>query len=644
VTIVGVMPRGYAFPVSQDLWVPLRVDLRRYAPREGPSFALAFGRLAPGATFDQASAEVASINARIATDSPAHAQLRTEVMYYPRSELDLDLAQGAFLWSMNLFLGMLLVLVFANIALLMFARAASREGEMVVRTALGASRARIVTQLFAEALVLSAVGAALGVSVASSALRWGLNVAETEGATRLPFWIHGTLSPVTYAYAAALALAAAAVSGVIPALKVTRGGVDARLRRLGAGGGGLRFGGIWTAVIVAQVAVTVAFPVTAFIVRQEIDQQIAMRVGIADDQFLSASIALDRTSSDTSDGAFADRFAKVYDDFSRRLVADGGVIGVTVGDRLPRMYHPSRLIELDSGGAAPLDPQWPAFRVSSATVGTNFFDVLGAPPRLGRSFRPTDAESNDRVVIVNESFAHRVLGDRNPIGRRLRYIRMEERDAMQPSEWYQIVGVVPDMGASTDDDPKVSTIYHPARPEMIQSPKIAVHVAGDPAAFGPRLRAIAVSTDPSLRVSRMVPLDEADAGERTFLEFWFRLLLSMSAVALTLSLAGIYSVMAFTVSRRTREIGVRVALGSDRRRVLTSVFARPLRQVGVGIAVGGALAFALLNAARTNWLSPIQLAALLGYAALMMVVCLLACAVPTRRALRIEPTEALKAE
>jgi len=141
-----------------------------------------------------------------------------------------------------------------------------------------------------------------------------------------------------------------------------------------------------------------------------------------------------------------------------------------------------------------------------------------------------------------------------------------------------------------------------------------------------------------------MPLRDADAGERTFLEFWFKLLLSMSAIALTLSLAGIYSVMAFTVSRRTREIGVRLALGADARRILASVFGRPLAQVAIGITIGGVLAFALLNMSRNEWLSPLQMALFFGYACLMMLVCLLACAVPTRRALSIEPTEALKSE
>jgi predicted permease len=643
-TIVGVMPKGYAFPISQDLWIPLHMNLERYRPREGPTFAQVFGRLAPGVTFDQARAEVASITSRGAMHAPADAQLRPMVMFFPRSVLDLSLAEGAVLWSTNVFLVMLLVLVFANVALLMFARAASREGEMIVRTALGASRSRIITQLFAEALVLSGVGAVIGVGVASKALSWGLSVVEAEQGRRLPFWIHAGLSPTTLAYAIALTLLAAAVAGIVPALKVTSGGVDARLRRLAAGRGGLKFGGVWTAVIIAQVAVTVAFPATAFFLRREIDQQVGLRVGVADKEYLTAALALDRGSTDTANAAFAARFARTYDDFARRLLGEAAVDGVTLADRLPRMYHPARLIELDAGGAAPLDPQWPGHRVSSASVLPNFFGVLGARPRVGRDFRADDATSDHRVVIVNESFAHRVLGDRNPIGRRLRYTQMEERDLTQPTEWYEIVGVVKDMGASTDEDPKVSTIYHPATPQSLVGAKLAIHVQGDPAAFGPRLRAVAAATDPALRVSKIIPLNDADAGERTFLEFWFKLLLSMSAIALTLSLAGIYSVMAFTVSRRTREIGVRLALGADARRVLLSVFGRPIRQVAIGIAVGGVLAFALLNMSRTEWLSPVQVALFLGYACLMMLVCLLACAVPTHRALRIEPTEALKSE
>jgi hypothetical protein len=320
------------------------------------------------------------------------------------------------------------------------------------------------------------------------------------------------------------------------------------------------------------------------------------------------------------------------------------------------MYHPHRLIEVDAGGAAPMNPQWPGYRVSSAAVEPDFFKEFGAPMLSGRGFRSDDyTEEQDAMsarggaVIVNQSFVDRVLGGRNPIGRRLRYQHLEEWAAPKapgdkPGPWYEIVGVVRDLGLAVDPDPKVAGVYHPVSPGSVYPAHIAVHVRVRTASFGPRLRAIATAVDPTLRLYDVMPLSDVNQTELEFISFWFRLLLMVSAVALVLSLAGIYSVMAFTVSRRTREIGVRVALGADRRRVIAAVFARPLTQVAIGVVAGAALTTALTTLGTDGGLSAKQGALLVAYATLMMGVCLLACIVPTRRALGVQPTEALRAD
>lgn len=176
------------------------------------------------------------------------------------------------LWSFNVVLVMLLVLVCGNVALMMFARAATREGEIAVRNALGASRGRIVLQLFVEAVVLASVAAAAGLSAVRFLLRWWLAVHEIDAGGRLPFWFNDGLAPATVLYAVGLAVIGAVIAGVLPALKVTGRNVEARLRQASAGGGGLQFGGLWTAVIVSQVALTVAVPATAFLVRRQVVQ------------------------------------------------------------------------------------------------------------------------------------------------------------------------------------------------------------------------------------------------------------------------------------------------------------------------------------------------------------------------------------
>ncbi|HEX8696450.1 MAG TPA: ABC transporter permease [Longimicrobium sp.] len=651
-TVVGVMPEGFGFPVAQGLWVPLHLSPLDYERGAGPEVRV-FGRLAPGATLGEAQAELAALGRRAAADFPrTHRHLRPRVAPYAQSILSLSGTESLLVGSTNLFLVMFLVLVCGNVALLMFARAATREGEIVVRSALGASRGRIVTQLFAEALVLAGAAAAVGLAGAGAGMRWGFAVVEgalLDGA-RLPFWFHPSLSPATVLYAGVLAALAAAIAGVLPALKVTRG-LQARLREAGAGGGGLRFGGIWTAVIVAQIAVTVVFPVTAFATWRDVEQVRSIRADFAAEEFLSARLAMDREAApaDTSRAAFAARFRAARQELERRLAAEPGVAGVTFAERLPRMYHPHRIVEVDTGGAAPRRPQWPeGYRVSSVAVDADYFQVLGAPVRAGRGFHSGDFAPDARVVVVNRSFVERVLGGRNPVGRRVRYVYLEGQARTgdeEPGPWHEIVGVVDDLGMAPDGfDPKAAGFYHPLAPDAAGPLHVAVRVRGSPESFGPRLRALAAGVDPTLRVDGLVPMDELSQTELQFLDFWFRITVLVSAIAVLLSLTGIYAVMSFTVSRRTREIGIRVALGADARRVVLAIFRRPLGQVALGVAAGALLIGALLCVASEGMMPLKAVAWLAGYAAFMLGVCLLACVVPTRRALRIEPAEALRVD
>jgi predicted permease len=664
--VVGVMPPRFAFPVAQSLWTPLRLDAHT-ARREGPRVNV-FARLAPGATLDQARAEFAALGRRASDDAPeTHARLRPQVLPYARSIFDLSGWETLAAAAVNVPVLLLLVLICANVALLMFARAATREEELTVRSALGASRGRIVTQLFAEALVLGGLAALAGLGAAGAGLRWVLGVVEAEitGGQRLPFWFQPGLSPATALYAVVLTLVGALIAGVVPALKVTRG-LSARLKGATAGGGGLRFGGVWTAVIVAQVAVTVAFPVVTYFVRRDAVRLRTVDVGVPAGEYLTLRLEMDREAqdaarTDTSRAAFLARFRRSYQELERRVATDPAVSGVAFAERLPRTYHPHRLAEVDAGGAAPLDPEWPGYRITSARVGPGFFDAFSAPVVAGRPFDaadhatdrgvPGDSTAEGGPVIVNQAFVRLVLGDRNPIGRRVRYTHFEDRSPRrlaEPSAWYEIVGVVRDLGMSIGDgegdDPKRAGVYHPVAPGGAYPAQVALRVRGDAAAFAPRLRALATTVDPTLRLYDLRPLSEVNDAELQFLSFWFRLLLFVSAIALTLSLAGIYSVMSFTVARRTREIGIRVALGADRWRVVVAVFRRPVAQVAVGIAAGATLIGALLFASSHRGLLPLQVATIVGYAALMMLVCMLACIVPTRRALRVEPTEALRAD
>jgi hypothetical protein len=343
---------------------------------------------------------------------------------------------------------------------------------------------------------------------------------------------------------------------------------------------------------------------------------------------------------DTSAAAFQARFTERRVELERRLMNDPDVLGVTFAGRLPRMYHEWNQIEVDDGAVAPTDER--GHRVSSTRIAEDYFEVLQAPPLSGRGFTAADVATGAQIVLVNQPFVDAVLGGRNPIGRRIRYIADEDdRRPRDDSEWYEIVGVARDLGMTSGYGR--AGIYHPMQPAEAHPVFVAVHVRGDPAAYAPVLRAMATAVDPTLRVNALMPLDRVIDGELKFLSFWFRLTLIVSGVALLLSLAGIYAVMAFTVARRTREIGIRVALGAERGRVLLAIFRRPMIQVGLGVAAG-ALVVGALGAGISGGATPQGVALVSGYAALMFAVCALACIVPTRRALAVEPTEALRSE
>lgn len=643
-TVVGVMPEGFAFPVAHSLWAPFVLNVSGDERYEGPRIRV-FGRLAPGATLHEAQAELTTLGQRAAADDPqTYQHLRPQIM--PYAEAWRIVMSGEDLLALQLFAVMFLALICANVALLMFARATTRESEIIVRTALGASRGRLITQLLAEALVLGGVAAVVG--LAAAGFGWGFSMVEAEflEGGRLPFWFRDSLSPTTMLYSGVLTLLGAVIAGVVPGLKVTRG-LQSRLRAATAGGGGLNFGGLWTAVIVTQVAVTVAFPAVAFDVWRDAARLRTYDLGFRANEYLSVRLELDRdaepgVTKDTSRAAFARaRYGATWQELERRLTAEAAVSGVTVATVLPLMYHGWNQIEVDQGAVTPHDSTR-GHRVSSAAVEADYFDVLGAPILSGRGFHSGDLGSA-AGVIVNRPFVEQVLGGRNPLGRRVRYVTGEWGGwDREKGTWHEIVGVVRDIGTTSGYGS--AGIYHPLDRQATYPVHLAIHVRGDPASFAPRLRAVAAAVDPTLRLYAVMPLTEVINSELKFYGFWFRLALLVSAIALLLSLAGIYAVMSFTVARRTREIGTRVALGADPRRIVASIFRRPLIHVALGVVAGSVLVAALMFGIYGDALSARQVSVVVAYAALMFGVCLLACIVPTRRALRVEPIEALRVD
>ena len=617
-TIVGVMPEKFAFPAAHQVWIPLRRQTLSGA--RAATTLLVFGRLVDGVSRDEAQAELTAVGQRMAADAPeTYEFLRPEVVPYAHLIIDpRSFPVGVAL--ANIFLIMLVIVVCANVALLMFARASGREVEITVRNALGASRARIVAQMFTEAIALATLAAILGLFASRYGLRSFWRTLEADSGRALAFWVNDSLTPSTVAYSVGLTMLAAVIIGVLPALRATGRGLQARLQYSGRGGG-YRFGGVWTAVIAVQVAVTVMFPAAAFFFHRWVVQGQTRDVGFAAEQYLSARLVMDETNA--------------VEELRRRLTVEPGVTAVTFADSLPGMQHPGARFELDGGDA----PSTYGHQPGLAFVDTDFFSVVGAQVMSGRGFTPTDVASGREVAIVNTSFVERVMGGRNPVGRRIRRLAQGDGEtAGRP--WVEIVGVVRDLGVSGSEGVGV---YQPLVLDNT-SVRLAVHVAGAPEALANRLRVLAADVDPTLRVYDVMPLDQVGADGWIESQYLSRLLTVLSAVALMLSLMAIYSVMAFTVVQRTREIGTRVALGADRWQIIASVVRKPLVQVGLGICVGGTLVMLLFAAMFQSAPTVIEAGLIAAYATLMLAVCLSACVAPTRRALRLQPSQVLRVD
>jgi putative ABC transport system permease protein len=640
-TIVGVMPDGFVFPASHDVWTPLRITADS-PTAAAPQPLLVFGRLADGASAIQVETELNVIDAR-APQAPSAARdhQRREVVPFAWLFIDpaglrtgLDIGNG--------FVLLLLGLLSANVALLVFARTASRDTEIAVRSALGAARLRIVGQLFVEGLVLAALAAGVGLIAARFSLGWLIDVVERDTGRQLPFWVSDALHPATVIYAIGLTLVCATIIGVIPALKVTRQGWQARLRESKAGG--FAFSGIWTVVIAVQVAVTLLFPAAAFLFNRAVATGLTRDLGFPSESYLAARLAFDREDVGGTDAAAADETFRAhvratYTELERRLLAEPAVAGLTFADRLPGMQHARWRIEIEDDGRA--EASAPRQIIGSASVATTFFSVLGAPILSGRNF--TDADAGSSVAIVNQSLVRTVFGGRNPIGQRIR--RQPAGASARPGPWLDIIGVVPDVGMVADNGPGgTDGLYQPVAPEHAPAIRLAIGVRGSPASFARRLQTVASEVSPTLRVHDIMSLEAAGIEQWNESGYLSRILTVMSVIALLLSLSTIYSVLSFTVSRRTREIGVRVALGADRYRVIGVILRRPVAQVGLGTVLGAALIFLTFTGLQEAAPDPVEATVLAVYAMVMMGVCLLACVAPTRRALAVDPADALRSE
>jgi putative ABC transport system permease protein len=632
--LVGVMPERFTFPINHQLWMPLQLRRAGYAPLEGVPVRV-FGLLAPGASRAQADAEIDALVERVAASSPqTHSKLRANVRPYGGRS-----PGGTVLEMAIIHTPILLVLVIAcvTVGVLIYTRIATRDAEIALRYALGADRTRILGQLFVEALVLTSVAGLVGVVGADAALRWGKALAFSGQAAGPPFWIASGLRVSTVFFAMGLALAGAAILGVLPAIKATGAQMQSQLQNLGSGGSTLRFGRLWATALIVQVACTVMVIPPAIGIATEGLRDRVIRSRFPVEDYIAVRLELDRDSgrNEESDTAFAARRAQTYAELERRVAQTPGVAAVTFGDRLPGMEVAVRSTEVEvSAGAQPvlIEEMW------TSAVGEGFFDTFDRPIVAGRNFNASDRMDTSRTVIVNEAFARRrFMQGANPIGRRVRYVNDGTRGA-----WYEVVGIVRDFNMTPTDLGEAPYIFHAASAGTVAPLVMGVRITGDRAGVIRGVRAATGEVDPRLRIGELQTLDDlawnADIDGMTAAG-------SVTAIVLLglfLAACSIYSLVSVSVARRTREIGLRTALGASPRQVLVSIVSRAGWLVGGGIAVGNAVIALVLTFTLQRLPIAFITRALMITSAVMLTVGLLACLSPARRALRIHPTDALR--
>jgi hypothetical protein len=515
---------------------------------------------------------------------------------------------------------------------------------MVVRHSLGAGRARVIAQIVTESLVLALFAAMLALVVAQTTVRYAWARAQTSGLVEqgLPFWVDLTLEPATIAYALLLALVATAMIGLLPALKATGASILQGLQGTTSIGGTMKFGGIWSFIIGAQVAFTLLFvPAAVGIFTNTLREQ-SRPTAFPTEHYLTFNLRMDNEAlagerGVPDDGQIGARRARAYEELAGRLREEPGVTHVTHGDRLPTMSPEWVAVEMEQDGAPParLNGNYEG-GFAMAAVGAGYHEAFGARILAGRGLQAADAGAANRPVVVNEAFM-RVVG-RNPVGARVRTLPRDGERELGP--WLEIVGVVTDLWTFPADWGEAAYVYRAATAAEVDPVVVAVRVAGDAAPLAPRVAALARPVDAGLYLRDIVTLDDIAAQEQTRMVGGSVIFGSVLFVALVFCAAGLYALMAVAVSRRTREIGIRIALGAAPRRVLRTVFARAGRQLGGGIIAGNTLI--LFLAWRADSLTADLVVSSVITSVIMVAVGALACAAPARRALRVQPTEALR--
>lgn len=630
-TIVGVMPPGIRFPGNAEVWLPW-IPSAEQAKRSNRSL-LVFARLKPDASLREARTEAATIAERLIAAYPEDTKGFSTAIVQSVPDRFVGASARTMFLAMMAAVCFVLLIACANAANLLLARSAFRTREVALRMALGATRLAIVRQVLVESLVLAGAGAALGLALAYGGVR--LFDAAVLDRTR-PYWIVFTIDYVVFGYVAAVCVLAAVAAGLAPALHVS-GAHTVEAIKEGARGtlGGVRTRWFSGAMTVTQIALTIVLLAGAGLMARSFQNLRSADIGYDPANCLSMRLQLPGATYPTGPARRA-----FYERLEGALARIPGVEAAAVASAVPPFNNEERRLEIEGRPAADDPP-----RVSIVRVGARFFDVLERPILRGRPLQPADAEPGSDGVLINERLARQFFGAADPIGRRLRFV--DARSAAPPQPWRTIVGISPAIRHSSPADVETDPVaYVPFAAEPSSGVWVIVRTRLPLGTVGPDIRRTVQSIDADQPVFDIQTVDDLMRERRWPHAAFGGAFAVFSAIALVLACIGLYAIVAYAVTQRTPEIGVRRAVGAQGRHIAWLFLRRGLTHLTIGLALGlgGALALSGVLRSMLVGVTATDPLTMIGVVATLSAAAIAACVLPVRRAMRIDPLAALRHE
>jgi putative ABC transport system permease protein len=631
-TVIGVMPAEFEFPreilrARVNYWVPFQVDPAT-ASRGAHYFAV-FGRLKDGVLLPAAQAEMDTISLRLQQQYPDTNTNWMVNLFTLQDEVVGD-SRTALLTLLGA-VGFVLLIACANVANLLLARATGRAKELAVRAALGASRWRLLRQLLAESVVLSVLGAIVGVLLAA----WGLELAASMMQAWVPRAWEITLSLPVLAFTAVVAIVTGIVFGLAPGLHVSRAALNDSLKRTGRGSVTPGHQRLRTVFVVTEVALALVLLIGAGLLMRSFHELQNVGAGFEPERTMTAVLSLPESRYEglAQQAAFTrpllERVRQVPD------VRRAALASFIPFDRKDTLLVFSVEGEPDP---PPAERRLAQYRV----VSDGFFDTMGISVNRGRAFTATDVEGAPRVAVVSSALAAKFFPRKDPIGQR---VTTDDADD-DPRAWFTIVGVVDDVRYRRLNEAPMPTLYYPVAQQTFPELTLVAKTGGDPLAITTALRGIVRSLDPQIALADVRTMDDVVSASLAGARFRTTLLGIFAVVALLLAAVGVYGVMSYSVEQRTQELGLRMALGATGADVLRLVAGQGIRLAVAGILVGLIAAFWMVRVLESllfgiSATDPVTFGAI---AVLLAAIAALASYIPARRATKADPMVVLRVE